>query len=147
MPISPKLAPTDTPESSDDFRPPPTGYPRTALSAHSLTLAHTKYVRAFTVPLLYYPGFHRTAVLCLTEPHISLTIHRTQPPPPPPQLWYIDYTTRFTFYLKHPCGSLKTAATTELPPTGSSVSLHTYKNVPRRTSPRQRMQTTSYDVA
>ena len=50
MLISPKLAPTDTP---DDFRPPPTNYSRTALSAHALTISR----------LQVCPGFHRTAVL------------------------------------------------------------------------------------
>ena len=68
------LPPTPT-ESPDDLRPPPTGYSRTALSAHSLTLGIQKYVWAFTVPLLYYPGFHRTAVQCLSEPHTTRHPH------------------------------------------------------------------------
>ena len=66
MQISPKLAPTDTPESLDDFRNPPTGYSRTALSAHSLPGIHSHLVyknmsglsrcyiiRAFIVLLFY----------------------------------------------------------------------------------------------
>ena len=42
---------------------------------HSLTLGIQKYIRAFTVPLLYYPGFYRTAVLCLSEPHTTRDPH------------------------------------------------------------------------
>ena len=70
----PNWLPPTPPESPDDLWPPPTGYSRTALNAHSLTLGIQKYVR-FTVPLLYYPGFHRTAVLCLSEPHTTRDPH------------------------------------------------------------------------
>ena len=59
----PNWLPPTPPESPVDLRPSPTSYFRTALSAHSLTLGIRKYVRAFTVPLSYCPGFHRTAVI------------------------------------------------------------------------------------
>ena len=91
----PNWLPPTPPESPDDLRPPPTGYSRTALSAHSLTLGIQKYVWAFTVPMLYYPGFHCTVVLCLSEPHTTRDPHGSpylstehNPPPPPPTLVY-----------------------------------------------------------
>ena len=84
MPISPKLAPTDTPGVT---RRPPTftdrllpnrslyafthtwytktcpGFHRTAVILSRLSLYRCYAVRAFTVPLLCCPGFHRTAVI------------------------------------------------------------------------------------
>ena len=51
----PNWATTDTPESPDYLQHLPAGYSRTALSAHSLTIAY----------LQICPGFHRTAVLCV----------------------------------------------------------------------------------
>ena len=90
----PNWLPPTPPESPDDFRPPPAGYSRTALSAHSLTITRLqKCVRAFTVPLLYSSGLspYRCSTPNRTINHqgstwISLTIHRTQSP----QHLYID---------------------------------------------------------
>ena len=66
------------PESPDYVPHPPAGYSQSALSAHSLTITCSQYVRAFTVLLLYTSGlspyccsrctgFHRTAVQLLAE--------------------------------------------------------------------------------
>ena len=74
----PHWLPPTPPESPDYVPHPPAGYSQSVLSAHSLTIACSQYVRAFTVLLLYtselspyyfsrYPGVHRTAVLLLTR--------------------------------------------------------------------------------
>ena len=57
----PNWLPPTSPESPDDRRHPPTVTPELlSLRIHSHS---QKYVLAFTVPLLYYPGFHRTTVI------------------------------------------------------------------------------------
>ena len=134
----PNWLPPTPPEPPDDRRPPPTSYSRTGLSAHSLTLGKHKYVWAFTVPLLYYPGFHRTAVLhvCLSEPHTTRDPHGSpyfSTEHNPPNTCISINTTRCTFYLQHPCVSLKTAATTELPEEAPCHSTHTPTDIAQAT--------------
>ena len=64
----PNWLPPTPPESPDDFRPPPAGYSRTALSAHSLTITRLQNMSGLSPYHCYIrPGFHRTAVLLLTE--------------------------------------------------------------------------------
>ena len=139
MPISPKLAPTNIPGVTRRI-PASTGriLPNT-LCAFTHNHASTKYVWAFTVPLLYSSGLspYHCSTRNRTIHHqgstwISLTIHRTQSP----QHLYIDSHNTLYFLYNLPCVSLKTAATTELPQEALCHFTHT-----RLTSPRQRMQT------
>ena len=142
MPISPKLAPTDTPGVTRRL-PASTGrlLPNCSLCAFTHNHASAKYVRAFTVSLLYLSGLspYRCSTPNRTIHHqVSTWISLSNYPPNtiPPNTCISIHTTRFTFYIIYHV-SLSRTQQQQSSPRKLRVTSHT----PRLTSPRQRKQT------
>ena len=115
MPISPKLAPTNTPRShlttSGLHRPVTSELLSPRIHSHlvyknmsGLSPYRCYTVRAFTVPLLYCSGFHRTAVLSLDESHTTWDPHGSpylSTEHNPPNTFISIHTTHFTLSITY----------------------------------------------